>query len=130
MNHQSMMRLENGSSRFGVSSKVELHARKKNLGGQRGGGGPRDRQANHLPFAASVEETGPGEDPWRKMDAAKRTLEACVSLMMQAMNFKSIRDRYAPLHQSIEPGGNSRQDQYSIMFGRLTARGMSSEISQ
>jgi hypothetical protein len=53
------------------------------------------------------------------MDAAKRTLEACVSLMMQAMNFKSIRDRYAPLHQSIEPGGNSRQDQYSIMFGRL-----------
>ena len=64
------------------------------------------------------------------MDAAKRTLEACVSLMMQAMNFKSIRDRYAPLHQSIEPGGNSRQDQYSIMFGRLAARGMSSELNK
>jgi HNH endonuclease len=57
------------------------------------------------------------------MDAVKRTLEAYVSLMMQAMNFKSIRDRDAPLHQSIEPGGNSRQDQYSIMFGRLAARG-------
>jgi hypothetical protein len=37
------------------------------------------------------------------MDAAKGTLEACVSLMMQAMNFKSIRDRDAPLHKSIEP---------------------------
>jgi flagellar basal body L-ring protein FlgH len=38
MNHQSMMRLENGSSRFGVSSKVELHARNKKLGRATAGG--------------------------------------------------------------------------------------------
>jgi hypothetical protein len=38
-------------------------------------------EGNHLLFAASVEETGPGEDPRRKMDAAKGALEACGRLM-------------------------------------------------
>jgi hypothetical protein len=53
-------------------------------------GGPRDQQAKCLLFAASAEETGPGEDPRREMDAAKGTLEARVHLAMQAMKFTAI----------------------------------------
>src|ERR1700730_7580403 len=64
------------------------------------GGGPRDWQANHLPFVASVEETGPGEDPRRKMDAAKGTLEACVSLMMQ---IRTRGDRSTSSSEPITP---------------------------
>ena len=59
--------------------------------------GPRDRKAKCLLFAASAEETGPGEDPRREMDAAKGTLEARVHLAMQAKVHIYPIDRDAPV---------------------------------
>jgi len=49
----------------------------------------RDRPADRLSFAASVEEAGPREDPWRKMDSGKGPFEAYVRFMMREFQIES-----------------------------------------
>jgi hypothetical protein len=80
-------------------------------------GGLREKRLadkERLPFAAGVEETGPGKNARRKMAAAKGPFEGRVRLMMQAMTPKLIQQIAArPVLRSIEPTSlHCRQERF------------------